>query len=344
MSAMDVQGYNTQLRVAGDHLTIKRFDKTLLFGYSVPECHNTPKGCSEYNRENFYKSVTRARKTLFELIVCNVGRIPTYDGKIVGPKFVTLTFAENVTDITWAHDEFCKYNKRLSWALYGVKKNVLKYVAVPEFQKRGAIHYHVLYFNLPYISHETLHYTWLNGNVSISGVKDDIIDFAKYVAKYMSKTNSKGEDNYELYRERGLLNRKRFLSSKGLKRPDVHKFWVGDDNYKSLLAALKPYHIGNYLATSQYICVDNNYYENPPKEELNNYINTLRADHNHIYSHDVVGTKSGDKNKPATPAVLHRALWKINDLAYYLGEKEKEQFIKSLKIHLDSYKYVFNIK
>lgn len=53
--------------------------------------------------------------------------------------FITLTFADNVTDITDANKKFDIWRTKI--------KSIFKdfcYVGVPEFQKRGAVHYHLL--------------------------------------------------------------------------------------------------------------------------------------------------------------------------------------------------------
>ncbi|MFL2072876.1 hypothetical protein ACEN32_11285 [Marinilactibacillus psychrotolerans] len=54
--------------------------------------------------------------------------------------FMTLTFAENIQDITYADNEFKKFMKRFNYKY----KRKSKFLAVREFQKRGAIHYHLL--------------------------------------------------------------------------------------------------------------------------------------------------------------------------------------------------------
>ncbi len=80
-----------------------------------------------------------------------------------------------------------------------------KYVAVLEFQKRGACHYHILY-DLPFIPQEAIANIWEHGYISIR--KPPYICGA-YLFKYLSK---------DLYDER--LKRKRvFFHSKNLQKP-----------------------------------------------------------------------------------------------------------------------------
>ena len=53
--------------------------------------------------------------------------------------FITLTFADNIIDIKTANKQFRYFIDKVQ----RVKKN-FKYLCVPEFQKRGAVHYHLL--------------------------------------------------------------------------------------------------------------------------------------------------------------------------------------------------------
>jgi hypothetical protein len=53
--------------------------------------------------------------------------------------FTTLTFRENLHNIKEANYEFLKFIKRVKY-----KFGDFKYLAVIEFQDRGAIHYHMI--------------------------------------------------------------------------------------------------------------------------------------------------------------------------------------------------------
>lgn len=97
------------------------------------------------NEDIFYKelkekiSARRRAEKVRRLINANRNDLVT---------FLTLTFKENLIDIDIANKEFDKFTKRVNRYLqknYNIK---FKYVSVIEFQKRGAIHYHML-CNLP---------------------------------------------------------------------------------------------------------------------------------------------------------------------------------------------------
>lgn len=106
--------------------------------------------------------------------------------------FITLTFADNVTDIKLA-------NKRFKYFIDKVRriKNDLRYLVVPEHQKRGAIHYHLL-TNIS-INDTKLMYNqednpkfkhikyWLDGFNSVELIKGDAKKVIGYISKYMTK-------------------------------------------------------------------------------------------------------------------------------------------------------------
>ncbi|WP_432663183.1 hypothetical protein R9X47_21720 [Wukongibacter baidiensis] len=279
---LNQMSYNLEIKIAGKHVTLKRLSKDKYFNYQVKNAPSpASKGQSEHTRENFLKSILRARKRVFDIIACNVNTIPDLHGEIQRPKFWTLTFAENVTDMETANEEFTKFNKRLSWYLYGVRKNVLKYICIPEFQKRGAIHFHILYFNLPYIKQDKFQKIWGKGFTFVKGVskKEDIMDFASYVAKYINKENSKGEDNYSIYLDKDMLNKKRYFCSRGLNKPEIYKLDIDNELYKSILAMLKDFHSFNGSYAHEFIgSVDIDAYEIEDirvKESIVSVVNTV---------------------------------------------------------------------
>lgn len=121
-------------------------------------------------------------------------------------KFLTLTFAENVTDLDQAHTEFDKFNKRMRR-----KYGDYKYAAVVEFQKRGAVHYHTI-SNLPYIPKDELARIWRQGFVRINDIAH-VDNVGAYLSKYMTKENA----------DIRLRGRKSYFASKGLDRPLILK-------------------------------------------------------------------------------------------------------------------------
>lgn len=77
-----------------------------------------------------WDNVNRTKKLVADLIHENVNDWES---------FITLTFKENVTDIAAANKMFNQYVSSVRRVFPG-----FKYVCCPEFQKRGAVHYHLL--------------------------------------------------------------------------------------------------------------------------------------------------------------------------------------------------------
>lgn len=77
-----------------------------------------------------YKNIMRSKFNMQRLVKSNESSFKT---------FITLTFSENVNDIETANKKFAIWRTKI--------KSIFKdfrYVCVPEFQKRGAVHYHLL--------------------------------------------------------------------------------------------------------------------------------------------------------------------------------------------------------
>ena len=115
-----------------------------------------------------------------------------------------------------ANPIFTNYIKRLNYQTFGSKESVAKYVVVPEFQKRGAVHYHAVYFNLPPINSRKEYRTgefaklWGQGFVKSKKIAH-IPNVGIYMTKYMTKDAS----------DRRLVGRKKYFSSRGLRKPEV---------------------------------------------------------------------------------------------------------------------------
>lgn len=145
--------------------------------------------------ENRERVLARARTSVRRLVDCN----PDLN------KFFTLTFADNVTDFAFANECFRKYVMRLKYNY----KSDLKYLVVPEFQKRGAIHFHVL-CNLQYVPVTRLAELWGFGFCRINRI-DNVTNVGLYVSKYIQKQ----------FDDDRLHTKKCYWGSRNLKRPVV---------------------------------------------------------------------------------------------------------------------------
>lgn len=127
--------------------------------------------------------------------------------------FITLTFADNITDLEYANKKFRYFIDKVK----RVKKD-FKYLCITEFQKRGATHYHLL-CNVN-VNDKTLIYAqkdnpkfkhikyWNDGFTSVEIIKGDAKKIIGYIAKYMTKDI----DNR-------LFNRHRYFYSRNLTTP-----------------------------------------------------------------------------------------------------------------------------
>ena len=124
----------------------------------------------------------------------------------------------------FANSEFKKFIKSLKYHY-----SDFKYLAVVEFQKRGAIHYHML-SNFGYIEQSDLEKIWDNGFVWIRDLltanKGSPVDnVGAYIVKYMNKNII----------DRRLMGKKSYFTSKNLKRPEI----IYEDS--NLIDCLKKY-------------------------------------------------------------------------------------------------------
>lgn len=175
------------------------------------------------------KNVKRSKVSLERLVMTNEEKFKT---------FITLTFKDNMTDIKQA-------NQLLSKFLNNMKNRHFKdlcYISVPEFQKRGAIHYHLVtninYDNFNLLSNEEIKIwdkrkskwqifrTCLYWKVGFSSViKLDSISVVGYLSKYMTKDI----DNR-------LFGFRRFSYSQNLRKPSILNLDLSNiEDFKRLL-------------------------------------------------------------------------------------------------------------
>lgn len=125
------------------------------------------------------------------------------------PHMLTLTMLE-IMPISEAYEIFTQFGVRMRKE-YG---NSIVWIAVPEFQKRGAVHFHVLIWKLPYEIHvterttRTIQHLWGQGFVDIIAT-DGSPKLSGYLAKYMSKA---------MHDER-LFNKKAYSCSRNALSP-----------------------------------------------------------------------------------------------------------------------------
>ena len=187
--------------VSGDFVEVFRYEKPVVRNLP-PSFHKkklvTPS--SEQVLLNRKLASARAVRNVYRLVSAN-----SYDC-IPDCAFLTLTFRENIIDLTVAAKELRLFLQRLSY----LTKVQYKYVIVPEFQVRGAVHYHCLFFNWVFVQHFTLRGLWGVGSVDVHRI-DRVRNLARYVTKYMVKG----------FVDSRVYNRKKYYASRNLRRPLV---------------------------------------------------------------------------------------------------------------------------
>lgn len=177
----------------------------------------------EERRGKRLDNARRATMAFRRLVASNLGKPPN-------PILITLTYAENIEDIKRGYKDFRSFIQRLR-DKFGPS---FRYIAVPEFQRRGAIHYHALFWGLPPDIYERERETrlvaslWAVGFVFIKQTDGDD-RLSTYLSKYMSKA----------FLDERLSNQKAYTSSRNCLRPKIQsgfspswpviEDWVGDN-------------------------------------------------------------------------------------------------------------------
>lgn len=127
------------------------------------------------NRLDDKKSLRMTMKRLRNLLNANIDDVTKC-------RWVTLTYAENMTDTKRLYSDFKKFNMRLRYQ-YGK----YEYIVAMEPQGRGAWHAHVVLIfdhTAPFIPNETLKDIWGHGYVTIKKL-DDVDNVGAYLTAYL---------------------------------------------------------------------------------------------------------------------------------------------------------------
>lgn len=162
--------------MCGFYLESFEYEKPFFWGFANSQKYRSEK---QENKERTDSSIARARQNLYRIILSNLDDKQPYKNL-----FVTLTFKENETNIKKANYQFKKFIQRFNYHF----AQKLKYITVIEFQDRGAVHYHTLFFNIPYIKdlHLKIEKLWGLGYTEVKLLRD-IKNVSAYVSKYIRK-------------------------------------------------------------------------------------------------------------------------------------------------------------
>ena len=162
------------------------------FGSNGGRKGNKSEEVTEEDRERNVKRVKR-----------NVRRLAFSND--LGQIHLVLTYAENMQDVDKSDEHF----KKFMFELHKIYPH-LKYLATREFQKRGAIHYHVLLNQR--IDIKKTQNLWSRGFITLVQHKNKL-KAVMYVLKYISK-----EVGETVLKTKNGHTKKAYLSSQGLKK------------------------------------------------------------------------------------------------------------------------------
>lgn len=224
---------NTKIVATGQYIRVNKYlDAPIAYGFkrkkeilmegmptraerrqNAKEGYWSPERIAEEREANRKRAMLSSASRLRDLVNANAWQYRDNNGRLFLPVFVTLTFKEDIRDIETANEIFTLFIKRLNFYIGKDKKAELRYVNVIEFQDKnrdGVVHYHALFFNLPYVYKKKLESIWDQGFVKIKKV-DKIKNLAGYLTKYMVK----GFDDPR------LDGKKRYFPSMNLIKPTV---------------------------------------------------------------------------------------------------------------------------
>ena len=182
----------------------KDFDELSLNKIDISESIEERKNVKSTLHEIEFKNITRSKLECQRIAKANME---------VWKTFITLTFKENIECVPLAHKRFKLFVDKIR----RIKPDFM-YLAIPEFQKRGAIHYHLLTniditdTKLIYAQEDNNKYLhvkyWLDGFDSVEPLNSEPKKVVGYISKYMTKSI----DNR-------LFGHRRYFNSQNLKKP-----------------------------------------------------------------------------------------------------------------------------
>lgn len=207
---------NKKLVISGDMIELYLYEKPLF--YNFPNEKKDYKKESKNQEERRYFSIKRSRDKIRRL--CNANAY-AYPHK---PKFLTLTFKEEITDLKEARKYYSKFIRKIK-----SDYPTIKYLGVAEIQKnryqkygKKVWHFHIIFFNLPFIYgiKKYIRNYWTYGFIKINAI-DHVKNVGAYVSKYLRK---------DLY-EKELIGEKSFFVSRGLIQPKMFRRPTNVNNY-----------------------------------------------------------------------------------------------------------------
>lgn len=169
-------------------------------------------------------------------------------------RWITLTYAENMTDTKRLYKDFERF-----WKRFKRRWGKAEYIAVIEPQGRGAWHVHLIAIwpdKAPFVPNAELRECWGHGFVKVNAVREDCDNLGAYLSAYLADIEVAGDEGgvekqvngtAKRFKKRGRLamypaGMNIYRTSRGIERPEV--FWVDNaescDMYERITSGRKP--------------------------------------------------------------------------------------------------------
>lgn len=132
------------------------------------------------SRADQKKSLYRTFRTVRGLINSNVTDVRNV-------KWITLTYAENMTDSVRLYKDFEKFNKKFQYYIRKLGYGKAEYIVMMEPQGRGAWHCHLLYifdYKAPFIANDEIARMWGQGFTKTKKL-DNVDNVGAYLTAYL---------------------------------------------------------------------------------------------------------------------------------------------------------------
>lgn len=161
-------------------------------------------------------------------------------------RWITLTYAENMTDTERLYKDFVQF-----WKRFKRRWGKAEYISVIEPQGRGAWHVHMIAIwqdKAPFVPNDELRSCWGHGFVKVNAVRDDCDNLGAYLSAYLADVEVPAEcegvekqvgGSAKKFKKRGRLGMypagmNIYRTSRGIARPDV--FWAEGEGMKRYAA------------------------------------------------------------------------------------------------------------
>lgn len=153
------------------------------------------------------ENARRAYVAFRRIVLANLGRADP-------PVLASFTYRENMADLQRGRKDFNTFTRALKSTFGGQ----VRYIAVCEFQERGAVHFHSLIWGLPFGTVKNERSTRLVATLWSQGFADLVSTdgdekLGSYLAKYFGKT----------FTDPRLLGKKSYITSRNIRRPHIDK-------------------------------------------------------------------------------------------------------------------------